>query len=198
MSAIRAETLKFFDETQYIEGSAETRHSPSSTYLFKSSKFKQNDPTRDWSVIKVEILDAKTNQPCVEFFMNDDHMFHKWLEKDGSELLICAEVLCGGQTIINPKSKTIYSFAPEEDGFIWVDWALSPDEKFLATFGCYWACPYEIKVYAFSDYTSLPLKEVYSDALLKEESGKIEWVSNRSFKSIANDGSERTHDLNAV
>lgn len=49
---------------------------------------------------------------------------------------------------------------PNGYGFCWADIKPSPDRNVLAVSGCYWACPYEVVLYDFSDPMRLPYWEI--------------------------------------
>lgn len=77
-------------------------------------------------------------------------------------------LLCGadyqGQTVIELPSGKRHDYLPPEAkqgaGFCWVGAEPSPDFKYLAVEGCLWACPYETRLYNFSDPMALPYKDV--------------------------------------
>ena len=74
------------------------------------------------------------------------------------------------------------SYSPDEDGFIWTDFHLSPNGEILATIGCFWACPYFIKTYDFANPLKLPLKEIKEIELIGTET-IVGWIDNNSIKT---------------
>lgn len=74
------------------------------------------------------------------------------------------------------------SFSENEDGFIWTEFHLSPDGKTLAVIGCFWACPFVIKIYDFKNPLELPLKELKEVDLIGSEK-IVSWIDNYSFKT---------------
>jgi len=68
VSAIRAETLNFFDETQYKEGSEVNDPSPSGSHVLKFTSYKQSDASINLCVAKARNLEnskhySKTSSP---------------------------------------------------------------------------------------------------------------------------------------
>jgi hypothetical protein len=54
----------------------------------------------------------------------------------------------------------------------------SPDGLTLAVEGCYWACPYDLVFYNFSDPTKLPLPEL---TRIEEYLDVTGWDGNKTF-----------------
>lgn len=73
---------------------------------------------------------------------------HNFVTKNGQEWLITGRKYMG-QTIVNLDTATEYE---NNDGsFCWSSARLSPDENMLVVEGCHWACPYEVKLFDFTD-----------------------------------------------
>jgi hypothetical protein len=182
---IRADIKDYFDPTNLIEGSVERSISPSGNYRLTTSSFSQTKPNCNWVVTKVEIFENKFSEIVFSFF--------------------CAEDIFGGQTIIDLTSKKMESYSPKEDGFIWTDFYLSPDGKYLATIGCYWACPFVIKLFDFTNPLSLPLTELREIALLGNDEIILGWTNNETIRTKGivrereieyfNDGSQRSKTI---
>jgi hypothetical protein len=202
---IRADIKTYFDPSNLIEDSVETSVSPSGNYRLDTSYFKQTKPNCNWSVTKVEIFDNKSNEIAFSFFCNDDQFFHSWLNQGDTEYFICAEDIFGGQTIIDLTKKIMESYSPNEDGFIWTDFHLSPDGNYLATIGCYWACPFVIKLFDFRNPLSLPLTEIKEIELLDSDEIILGWTDCETIKTKGikrereteyfNDGSQRSKTI---
>ena len=73
--------------------------------------------------------------------------------------LICGEDY-QGQSVVNLCSGEVLHSRPEEAnigaGFCWSSIHPSPSQQILAVSGCYWACPYEVIFYDFSDPMTMP------------------------------------------
>jgi hypothetical protein len=180
---IRAEIKTYFDPSNLIEDSAETNISPSGNYRLDTSSFGQTKPNCNWDVTKVEIFDEKLNEMVFSFFCNDGNFFYSWLNRAGTEYFICAEDIFGGQTIIDLTNRKMESYSPNEDGFIWTGFHLSPDGKYLATIGCYWACSYVIKIFDFTSPLNLPLTEIKEIDLLGNDEIILGWADNETIKT---------------
>ncbi len=179
---IRDEIKEYFDPSRLAKDSEETFESPSGNFRLETSNYSQDKKDVNWDVTKVKVFENRTNEKIFEFFGNDGRFFHEWLNKNETEYLIFAEDLFGGQTIIDLTNRKMESYSPNEDGFIWTDFHLSPDGKTLATIGCYWACPYVIKVYDFQNPMTLPLEELNEIELLDADEIITGWIDNETLK----------------
>ena len=202
---IRLDIKTYFDPSNLIEGSAESSASPSGNYRLETSSFSQTKPNCNWSVTKVEIFENESNEMAFLFFCNDDQFFYSWLYHDDTEYFICAEDIFGGQTIIDLTKRKMVSYSPNEDGFIWTDFHLSPNGKYLATIGCYWACPFVIKLFDFTNPLNLPLKEIKEIPLLQNNEIIISWLDNFTIqlslsesKTVRKDFEDGSHKYKLV
>jgi hypothetical protein len=178
---IRQEIKDFFDPNRLAKDSLESFLSPNERYRLETSNYWQNKEDVNWDVTKVEIYDNSSQEKLFEFYGNDGRFFHQWLTKNNVDYLICAEDLFGGQTVIDLTNRQMESFSPDEDGFIWTEFHLSPDGNKLATIGCYWACPYVIKVYDFQTPMVLPLKELNEMELIDNAEEIKGWIDNENL-----------------
>jgi hypothetical protein len=176
----RNEIKNFFNPGLIIQDSKESVFSPSKHFRIDKVNYKQDKADVNWEVTKVSIYDLRINQILFDFFINDSSFFYSWIDKGNIEFLICAEDIFGGQTVIDLTNRKMSSYSPGEDGFIWTDFHLSPDGNTLATIGCYWACPNEIKLYDFSDPMNLPLKEIKELEISNSETIKG-WIDNKTL-----------------
>ena len=206
ISKIRDDINKDFNEKTFQKGDFETFISPSKQFRLDATNFWSKEP--NWDLTKVEIYEQNLNKKIFDFFVNDSHFFHAWVITNNIEYLICAEDIFGGQTIVDLANLKIAGYSPNEDGFIWTDFHLSPDGKTLATIGCYWACPYVIKLFDFSNPMNLPLKEIKELELLGNDEIILGWVDNVTLKmkgkkreretEYFKDGSMRTKTINEI
>lgn len=122
--------------------------------------------------------------PLAEVWANNSPAFFGWAATAGREYLLCAEALLGGQTVVELPSGKVASYAPpDQDGFIWTEFHLSPDGRTLAVGGCYWACPYVIKLLDFSAPLVLPLPEIQEIELLDNDEELLGWLNNDTLKT---------------
>lgn len=116
---------------------------------------------------------------------NFDNFSHAWVaHPDGNEYLLCGEDY-QGYTVIGLRSgEMVVHFPPEAfkgGGFCWADALPSPDGLTLAVFGCFWACPYELVFFDFSNPMQLPLTGL---ARISDCDDTVGWESARSFKYV--------------
>ncbi len=194
----RSEIKKFFDPKKIIAGSRSSSTSPTGSYKVETVGYLQSKPEVNWTVTKVRVFDNQSNELMFDFFTDYHSFFHEWLINENMEYLVGGEVLCGGQTVIDLSSKKMKSYSPPEDGFIWSDFYFSPSGESLAVIGCFWACPYEVRVYDFSNPLVLPLPEIKTVSLEDSELHGIEWIDNYSFKTKCYDNSSRTYSLDTT
>lgn len=182
---IRAEINQYFDPKNIIDDSSETFFSPNARYKVAVESFRQNKPSCNWEVTKVEIFDNANAELLFSFFVNESTFFHSWVTKNSTEYLLCAEDLCGGQTVIDLTNKKVASHTENDDGFIGTKHILSPNEKFLAVFGCGWGSQFFVIIYYFDQPMDLPLKI----ACEPDWSGYdlVEWIDDKTLKVKTNE-----------
>lgn len=163
-----------------MKGDFETFLSPSRQFRVDTTNYWLKNP--HWDLTKVEIYDQKLNIKIFDFFVNESRFFHGWATSNNVDYLICAEDIFGGQTIVDLTNQKMTGYSPNEDGFIWTDFHLSPDGKTLATVGCFWACPSIIKLFDFTNPMKLPLKEISEIELLANDEIIIGWIDNETIQ----------------
>lgn len=119
---------------------------------------------------------------------NDDRWFHGWVLRDNGDYLVCSEDL-EGQTVVDLRQGKVAGFSSKEDPFIWCEFYPSPDSQRIVIFGCYWACPYMLIVYDFSNPMSLPLPNIAEYVLKRNDSRFGEWLDNDRISLLHNDES---------
>lgn len=178
----REEIERYFDPRAVVEGSALAEISPSAKFRLESISYRQKKPGCNWLVAKVQIFDTIAEECIFSFIVDDGHFFHAWLQVGKVEYLVCAENMCGGQTVIDLTNREFSSYADGTDGFIWADFFLALDGKTLATIGCVWACPYELVIYDFTKPLALPLTELKRQQLVGSET-VAGWPDNESIST---------------
>jgi hypothetical protein len=177
---IRAGIKKDFDDQTFQKGDFEVYMSPSNKFRLATTNFWLKGP--NWDLTKVEVYNQDANEKLFDFFVNDSRFFHGWVIKNNTDYLICAEDIFGGQTVIDLTNHKMVGYSPNEDGFIWTDFHLSPDGKTLETIGCYWAYPYVVKLFDFTDPMTLPLTEIKEIQLLQNNEIITCWVDNDTIQ----------------
>lgn len=130
----------------------------------------------------VEIYEQAQNEKILDFFTNEERFLHGWGAADEIEYLITAEDIYGGQTIVDLTNRKLYGYSPDESGFIMTNFHLSPNGKTLATIGCYWACPFVIKLFDFTNPTKLPLREIKEIELLDNDENIVGWLDEETLQ----------------
>ena len=177
---LRAETKKVFAENTFQKGDHDSSLSPSKRYRLEATNYFLENTV--WDLTKVEIYDEESNELLFDFLVNESRFFFGWLAANETEYLICAEDIFGGQTVVDLTNRKMSSYSPNEDGFIWTSFHLSPDSKLLATIGCYWGSQYFIKVFDFSNPMELPLPEITEIELLDNDEIIQGWLNNTTLK----------------
>jgi len=176
---IRKEIQLYFNPDNVIENSQEMLFSPNKKYRVETKSFRQDKPDSNWEATKIDIYQTDNSSLLFSFFVNEGTFFHSWITKSNVDYLLCAEDLCGGQTVIDLTNKKISSYTANDDGFIWTKHLLSPDESLLAVFGCGWGSEYFIIIYHFDDPMQLPLKIAYEPNWTGYDI--LEWIDNRKL-----------------
>jgi hypothetical protein len=199
---IRADIKKDFNEHIFKKGDVEASLSPSKEYRLNATNF-STEPRRD--LTQVELYRQNSNEKIFDFFINDSSFFHGWVTANGIQYLICAEDIFGGQTIVDLTNLKMAGYSPNEDGFIWTDFHLSPNGRTLAAIGCYWACPYVIKLFDFTNPLNLPLTETKEIELLANNEIILGWLDNETIQlshsvteTVKEDFDEGTHQYKIV
>lgn len=177
---IREDIKKDFYEKDFIEGDTEIFLSPCEKFRIVATLFWTE--IVNWELTKVEIYYQALNYKIIEFIVNDSQFFYGWVRTNNVDYLICAEDIFGGQTVVDLTNKKMTGYSPNDNGFIWTDFMLSPDGNTLATIGCYWACPYVLKLFDFSNPMNLPLKEIKEIKLLDNDETMLGWIDNETLQ----------------
>ncbi|MEO7992089.1 MAG: hypothetical protein ABI663_21230 [Chryseolinea sp.] len=189
---IREQTIAALSPDLLNHDTTETFISPSKHFIAKVT-----DYLGDIRSSQLEIINADTRQQ-IQLLYTNDSCFHSWVIKNGIEYLICAEDLCGGQTVVDLSNNKVSSYTlGKPDGFIWTDHHLSPKEDLLAVVGCGWGSPNFVVVYKFDKPMDLPLQKIYElDWTGQGVDIFIEWVDNDSFKLQFMDKTVKTIKMN--
>lgn len=185
---VRNETLKFINLTDDKSVKYDIIESPCKKYkLYVPEYYVSNDNQRLDALI-ARIRYNNSDEEIAVLVVNESFFYHSWVSKNEIDYLLCAEDLCGGQTIVDLTNKKLFSYSENNDGFIWTKHLLSPDKNKLAVFGCGWGSEFFIKIYSFENPYLLPL-------ILIEEPNWwgydiLEWIDNNKIKVLNNDKEE--------
>lgn len=179
IETIRDEIKQYFNPNNAMGNSNET-FSPNNKYRVETISFRQEKPGCNWESTKVEIYQNDNSALLFSFFVNEGTFYHSWVTKNEVEYLLCAEDLCGGQTVIDLTNKVFSSYTTNDDGFIWIKHLLSPNKDLLAVFGCFWGSAFFVIVYHFDKPMDLPLKIAYEPSWNGYDI--IEWIDNKTLR----------------
>ncbi len=155
-------------------------YAPSGNYYLTISSYHTGENT--WQYTRGIIKDSKNNKVIADIKRNYSHFWYSWVQHaNGNEYLLCGEDY-QGQTIVNVTKGTTKNYFPEAGfdgyGFCWLNAIASNKGNIIAVEGCYWACPYDIVFFDFSNPDELPYKEL----MRIEDVGDIEgWDNNDVF-----------------
>jgi hypothetical protein len=175
--AQRISTEEYFTD----ERRGEVRHeevSPSGRYRLTVTPYETKKGS--WSYTRGEVYrvsdgvkvgDVKRNYGCFPYCWMEDHV-------DGHDYLICGEDY-QGQTFCQLDTGEQKSLIPDDAfegfGFCWAGYRLLEDGKTLEVDGCYWACPYELRLYDVSDpMNGWPLLEIEKEGEEENERASFE------------------------
>lgn len=154
------------DTNQYI--------SPSGKYKLVVSYYDQGEGYWDYS--RGIVTEISTNKIIADIKRNYGSFWHYWVEhSNGQEYLLCGEnyqgyniidfTYGGNNAYVAPIKHTFFNklgvLQSMSVGWCWVD-VLGYDKEtnLLKVSGCYWAAPFEIVTFDFSNPKDLPLKIV--------------------------------------
>lgn len=154
---------EFFTPENKIENSEVEILSDSGNYKLVVSNFKTIKGS--WNYSRGTVFKKDSDTPISVINRNYGSFPFTFVEahKNGHDYLICGEDY-QGQTIIEldtgKRVDYLLKSAEQGHGFCWVNMTASPDKQMLAVEGCFWACPYEIVFYDFSDPFNFPYPEL--------------------------------------
>ncbi len=136
-----------------------------------------------WTYTRGRVRRVGSRKVIADVKRNYGHFWYSWVQhSNGNEYLLCGEDY-QGQTVINLTRETISNFFPDSGydghGFCWTAAYPSPDSTIIAVDGCYWACPYEVVFFDFSNPDELPYREYLRISDLMDCHG---WLDASRFK----------------
>ena len=176
----RKEIEVFFESAELVSDLVEEFVSPSGKFMLRTEVYSKGKNT--WSYSRGIVTLVGSNEVIADVKRNYGTFWHEWCKHpNGFEYLLCGEDY-QGYTVINLDERSIKSFFPESaydgNGFCWAKVYASPGGNILAVDGCYWACPYELVLYDFTEPDILPLSELSRTEDLMESEG---WLNENTF-----------------
>ena len=172
---------RFFTPENKIADSGKTVVSPSGNYGLEIYRYFAGP--KSWNYSRGIVRRLSDNKVIADVKRNYGHFWYTWVKhSNGNEYILCGEDY-QGYSIVNLTGETHDVFFPEDGykgtGFCWAAIYPSPDGLVLAVDGCYWASPYEVVFFDFSDPANLPLPEI--DRCEGITDPIIGWVDNKTF-----------------
>ena len=160
-------------------------------------EFKYTGGERPQEVGRCEITEVETG--VVKAVLFRDHYTEpafSWIVDDENYLLFWASTYCEGYELLDfIKHELVHVEEDENEAFICLYTALSPDKNHLAVSGCYWACPYEIKILDVRRPLQLPLKSI---ADFPMTDGDMEWIDTKTVVTRKDGQVTGEHRLPAI
>lgn len=127
--------------------------SPSGRYKLVQSGYGTHPGS--WSYSRGEVFRVSDGVRVADVKRNYSSFPLTWMEDHhGHDYLICGEDY-QGQTFCQLDTGIVKNHVPDEafegHGFCWATHELLPDGKTLLVDGCFWACPYEFRLYDVSN-----------------------------------------------
>lgn len=170
-----------------VAASTERFYSKDERYLLITTQHKTKAGC--WEYSRGQVFSIHTDKPMIaEVCRNYSSFLFCWVldHPNGHDYLICGEDY-QGQTIIELDSgrrRDVFSPGAEEGhGFCWTRVIPAPSKTKLAVEGCFWAGPYEVKIFDFIDpmksHSFIGFIDTYnSDVLSWEENEEAIRVSH--------------------
>ena len=149
------------DETQ--QGGPQEHLSPSGAYRLVVTEHTTSKGC--WSYTKGRVYEG--DQLLTTIYRNYHSFLYAWVERRTGAFLLTGEDY-QGQSVVDLRSGEVKHYLPKAaergGGFCFSSLYPSPDGMLLAVEGCYWACPYEVRVYDISDPMNGPFPLLHEDS----------------------------------
>lgn len=159
----RAEELYYFQDKFHVPDETETSCSPSGKFELEIYHYYHEEGIRRYMYTKGIVTDIEDNL-IDTIYRNYDPFVFSWVEVQGVEYLLCG-LDYQGHSIVELSGKETKHYVPEAaykgHGFCWAEIIYFEQKELLVVDGCYWAAPYELVFYDFSNPMSLPYKEIF-------------------------------------
>jgi len=180
----RVEIESLFRQATPDTSTRVTSLSPSGDYQLEVLEYVIRNEA--WRYSRGKVVRLKDDAGIADIKRNYSQFWSTWVQHaNGAEYLLCGEDY-QGQTVVNLSTQATLSHFPEEGyngaGFCWTGAYPSPSSQLLAVDGCYWACPYELVIFDFSDPDQLPYPEIARFPAPWEWKG---WIDNESFEYMS-------------
>jgi hypothetical protein len=185
----RARIEGHFSTMKGLDDEAEIFRSPSGQHFLRVTEYTGGPGS--WNYSRGVVFREGSSIAVADVTRNYGGFWHAWVERGGREYLLCGEDYQGYNVIDLEAGTNTLTFAPtgfEGAGFCWAAAYPSPQGDVVAVEGCYWACPYELVFFDFTDPSQSPLPELERFEDLDSVTG---WVDDREFRFTVGEGDAR-------
>jgi hypothetical protein len=182
----RAEIEARFATMRAIDEFGEIHHSPSGRYSLQITEYAAGEPSWHYSRGLVRRVDSA--HVVADVKRNYGAFWFAWVQRNGREYLLCGEDYQGYNVIDLDSGANVLTFpdaAFRGLGFCWVAAHPSPKGDTIAVEGCFWACPYELVFYDFSNPACSPLPELFRVDDVEQVEG---WINDGEFRFTVGNG----------
>ncbi len=159
----RDEMMHYFQDMFYKAEKTEIVESPSGKYKLEIHHFSHEEGIRSYNYTKGIVKDSDARVIDV-IYRNFASFIFSWVEVNELEYLLCG-LDYQGYSIVDLSNKEPRHYVPEEayagHGFCWAEIIYFQQKRLLVIDGCYWAGPYELVFYDFSNPMNMPYKELF-------------------------------------
>ncbi|WP_143758998.1 hypothetical protein [Paenibacillus odorifer] len=159
----RATMMYYFQDEFYNPEKTEIFYSPSGKFKLEIHHYNHVVGIIRYNYTKGIITDSEHKTIDI-IYRNFGTFLFSWLEINGIEYLL-GGLDYQGYSIVNLSNKQTKHYVPEEaykgHGFCWGEIIYFQQKKLIVIDGCYWACPYELVFYDFSNPMNMPYNELF-------------------------------------
>jgi hypothetical protein len=145
---------ELFSSAKALEAEKREHLSPSAKYKLVVTPYATKAGC--WNYTQGLVYHRGDDKPLAEIRRNYSSFPHSWVEghQNGHDYLVAGEDY-QGQTVIEldtgRRRDQLSKGAEQGHGFCWAEHRFAASQQVLIVCGCIWACPYEFRLYDFSD-----------------------------------------------
>lgn len=145
-----------------------------------------------YSAVKALLKDSGENL-IKEIECIDDHFFAQIINHSNGKQYLIYNTDLYGYSVLDMSTLETADYVPYKsffggETFIWCEKHYSPVNDLLVVDGCYWACPWGLEFYNFSQPMQLPLHK-YGDSFQLEEKLEVSIDDDVAFVGFTQEGS---------
>ena len=172
-----------------VTGPSTVHFSPSGAFTLEITVYSSGPDS--WNYSRGIVKEVSNGKVIADVLRNLAGFWFTWVLIEDREYLLCGEDYQRYNVIDLACANNVVTFPPEAyqgRGFRWGTAYPSPNGRFIAVEGCYWAGSNDLVVYDFSDPMASPLPEVARvDDILQAKS----WLNDHEFVYIVEDGDDK-------